>query len=397
MEYVACRKKRYNKVPVAVCLEKCSEEDRARCKAFKRLDEEVVKQIMEERGMGKEDVLEGCIEMEEEEGNDTGVLVSEDAEIGDGQAAVGQDVKAKESADDEVIRIGEIKRLHKKVEASMAKAVETARSVVEDSIRIGELLTEAKKKVKHGEWLAWIEGNMPFSQPTASRYIKLFENRSQIIHTLQTVNNLSLRGALQLLTAREEEPEEKAAKPEPENKTPKKEEKPKKEEVKHVEAEVVEPEPEAQSQEELLEKVSKLTEENEILKQELLKRKPPDPQKSEPKIPEKEKDPKKAGEKLTFCQIGDTKFGLYEEQYNDVMEAIEKAMIIAESDRVGHCLSMICVEFNVMYPGVGPEENDEEANTIRIKSAIELAKRMEAMYLVKIPQLIDEKTGEVYE
>jgi hypothetical protein len=65
-----------------------------------------------------------------------------------------------------------------------------AQSAVEWAIRCGELLTEAKARVKHGEWLPWLEANFPAHQNTASNYMRLASNSQRV------VNSASVREAL---------------------------------------------------------------------------------------------------------------------------------------------------------------------------------------------------------
>jgi hypothetical protein len=56
----------------------------------------------------------------------------------------------------------------------------TLKMSVQKAIRIGELLTEQKEFVGHGNFIAWIEGNLDISFDTASRYIKLHEHDDKI-------------------------------------------------------------------------------------------------------------------------------------------------------------------------------------------------------------------------
>lgn len=68
------------------------------------------------------------------------------------------------------------------------------RSAVAHAIRAGELLTEAKGQVAHGEWLPWIAANFPGSEDTAGRYMKLAANSAR-------ARNLpSIRAALKEIT-----------------------------------------------------------------------------------------------------------------------------------------------------------------------------------------------------
>lgn len=64
-----------------------------------------------------------------------------------------------------------------------------ARTSLSNAIRIGELLTLSKGGLKHGEWLPWVEKNLPFSNMTVSRYVRIYEMRDD--PRLNNVLNLS--------------------------------------------------------------------------------------------------------------------------------------------------------------------------------------------------------------
>ncbi|TGN20801.1 DUF3102 domain-containing protein [Leptospira idonii] len=51
------------------------------------------------------------------------------------------------------------------------------RNVLQNSILIGEELSKKKQELGHGNWIPWIEGNLPFSERSARNYIRLFENK----------------------------------------------------------------------------------------------------------------------------------------------------------------------------------------------------------------------------
>ena len=72
---------------------------------------------------------------------------------------------------------------------------------VKRAIRIGELLTEAKSEVAHGEWIPWVEENLVFGQREARRYMRVAANRTRVS------DSDSLREAVSLLAEpKEEEP-----------------------------------------------------------------------------------------------------------------------------------------------------------------------------------------------
>jgi hypothetical protein len=77
-------------------------------------------------------------------------------------------------------RTQEIVKLHEGIASSMRRSVQ-------DAIRIGELLAEAKEEAGHGQFLAWIEGTLPFDGRTAERYMRLsnYSNKIDSVSNLQ--------------------------------------------------------------------------------------------------------------------------------------------------------------------------------------------------------------------
>ena len=55
----------------------------------------------------------------------------------------------------------------------------TLKMSVQKAIRIGELLTEQKEFVGHGNFLSWVENNLDISERTAQNYMKLFSYRDK--------------------------------------------------------------------------------------------------------------------------------------------------------------------------------------------------------------------------
>jgi hypothetical protein len=51
----------------------------------------------------------------------------------------------------------------------------SGQSTMAHAVRTGELLIDAKKKCKHGQWLPWVEANCEFTRFTAHRYMKAAE------------------------------------------------------------------------------------------------------------------------------------------------------------------------------------------------------------------------------
>lgn len=93
-------------------------------------------------------------------------------------------------------------------------------------IEIGRRLTEAKELVGHGEWLLFLENQTGFSQPTASRFMRLYKEYGAEQTSLfgaeskySALNNLSVSKALSLLAIPEDEREEFAEEHDVENMT----------------------------------------------------------------------------------------------------------------------------------------------------------------------------------
>ncbi len=85
-------------------------------------------------------------------------------------------------------------------------------------IEIGRRLTEAKEMLEHGQWLPYLKEQTEFSQPSASRLMRLYDEYGAKQTSLfgaelnySTLNNLSISNALRLLAVPEDEREEFAA------------------------------------------------------------------------------------------------------------------------------------------------------------------------------------------
>jgi len=73
---------------------------------------------------------------------------------------------------------------------------------VQRAIRIGEMLTEAKAQVQHGEWIPWVEQNLVFGRTQASHYMRVFRERDN--PNVQLSEHLSQ--AIALLAEPKDEP-----------------------------------------------------------------------------------------------------------------------------------------------------------------------------------------------
>jgi hypothetical protein len=87
-----------------------------------------------------------------------------------------------------------------------------AREALEHARMAGQLLTEAKQLVPHGQWLPWLKENFEFTARTAQGYMRLVEHWSELEGKCETVAHLGLREALALLAQPKElEPHEYCA------------------------------------------------------------------------------------------------------------------------------------------------------------------------------------------
>ena len=84
--------------------------------------------------------------------------------------------------------VEEMKILHSEIMNSL-------RMSLKKGIRIGELLNEQKEKLKHGEFTAWVNNNLPFTDRTARNYMRLFQERDK----LKTETVSGLRDAYHLI------------------------------------------------------------------------------------------------------------------------------------------------------------------------------------------------------
>jgi len=95
-------------------------------------------------------------------------------------------------ASDKALWIGpaeEIRQLHQGI-------LSAARNSLTTAIRIGEILSQVKEALKHGEWLPWLAEHAPFHENTARNYIRVFEKR----YELKSTNVVDLSAAYAALS-----------------------------------------------------------------------------------------------------------------------------------------------------------------------------------------------------
>jgi hypothetical protein len=84
----------------------------------------------------------------------------------------------------------EINRLHEEIEG-LWEGIQTAqKEAFQKALRVGQLLTEQKKRMKRGEWTPWLQGGtLRFSHQTAYNYMELYKRRQEL--KIQNVLKLS--------------------------------------------------------------------------------------------------------------------------------------------------------------------------------------------------------------
>ena len=79
-------------------------------------------------------------------------------------------------------RAQQITKLHGEIIGHLSLSLSKA-------IKIGELLTEQKESLKHGEWGPWIEANLSFTSRTVRSYMRLHRERDSL--KTETVSDLT--------------------------------------------------------------------------------------------------------------------------------------------------------------------------------------------------------------
>jgi len=87
-----------------------------------------------------------------------------------------------------------IRAEHKAAAVAVTKGVSHA-------IAAGELLIEAKARLKHSRWLPWLRDHCAMAQRTAQLYMQCARARKEIEANPQRVADLSLRGVANLLAS----------------------------------------------------------------------------------------------------------------------------------------------------------------------------------------------------
>jgi N6-adenosine-specific RNA methylase IME4 len=86
-----------------------------------------------------------------------------------------------------------------RIKAEHEQTIGAIRTSAEHAMRVGDLLIEAKKLVKHGEWLPWLAQHCDMSESLAQRYMRLARARTEIEANTDNCTDLSILGAMRLL------------------------------------------------------------------------------------------------------------------------------------------------------------------------------------------------------
>ena len=98
--------------------------------------------------------------------------------------------------------MNELDSLARNINLAHKAASELAESAIEAAYEAGRLLSEAKSRVNHGQWLPWLKANCPkIAERTASQYMRVSRNWETIKLKSAGYADLTINGALQLVPA----------------------------------------------------------------------------------------------------------------------------------------------------------------------------------------------------
>jgi hypothetical protein len=79
--------------------------------------------------------------------------------------------------------------LFRRANAGHEECLRLAVAAIREFIEVGRVLTEAKSRVKHGEWAGTVEANCTFGIRQAQKYMRVFENRAVIEDQMRSGNS----------------------------------------------------------------------------------------------------------------------------------------------------------------------------------------------------------------
>jgi Protein of unknown function (DUF3102) len=86
-----------------------------------------------------------------------------------------------------------------RIDAEHAAVISAHQRGIEHGIRCGELLTEAKAKLQHGQWLPWLRSNCSIPERTAQLYMRLAERRADLEGKSARLADMTIEQAVKLL------------------------------------------------------------------------------------------------------------------------------------------------------------------------------------------------------
>jgi len=98
-----------------------------------------------------------------------------------------------------IVADAELERLAQQINEAHEEVASSFGHSLKHAIRAGELLTKAKGKLDHGQWLPWLERNIRFSDETARTYRNIAENKTVLLANSKKTWNLTISGALRVL------------------------------------------------------------------------------------------------------------------------------------------------------------------------------------------------------
>ena len=93
-----------------------------------------------------------------------------------------------------------LSELARQVRDAHCQVARAAADVLRSALACGDLLIAAKSRVPHGQWLPWLRRDCDVGERAANAYMQLARNRRVFEANPQRAADLSLRGALRLVS-----------------------------------------------------------------------------------------------------------------------------------------------------------------------------------------------------
>jgi hypothetical protein len=109
------------------------------------------------------------------------------------------DADAKHRQELAALRHADLVAVAGRINALHDKSYEAAHLAIKSMVECGKLLSEAKRKVDHGDWLPWVEANLKFGARQAQKYMRLADHACEIEANANSNSPLNIDNALKLL------------------------------------------------------------------------------------------------------------------------------------------------------------------------------------------------------